>query len=242
MSIIINHLLVQAQHQAAFESVLNRFLPMEIFAIIGYGSYFTGHYSDNSDIDIFVITRSMVYERTQFYENGLRFEITHVGGKRFMGMLKKGNAAAINGVVRGAVLFEKADFAQKIVHTAQQIHSEGPPEFKAPDMATQIRSRVGTIYEDLQDARDISISRIIAVQLVNACFNAVCFQHSLWKLGSKYLLEQTHQVEPKVAQLMQAMLSSDSISHTLNHAHALVQYTLSPLGGPLAPQETVNFA
>lgn len=230
---------VSPEHQNAFTKMLEHFSSQQIFAVIGYGSYFCGGYGPNSDIDIFVVSRSNAYERVQLIIDGLRFEVTHVSGKRFQMMVEKNNAVLINALPQSAVLYEVNGIANQIIEQAKQLFNAGPAEHKQPNFKVQIRSRTTTLLEDLKDEQDEANAHILTAQLINVCFSAVCFKHSLWKQGGKYVLKQTQQVEPEIATMMRELLTCSHQAERIPSAVNLVQQVLEPLGGVLQAEEVV---
>jgi predicted nucleotidyltransferase len=232
---------VSVPHKAAFDKLIARFEHLDIFAIFGYGSYFTGNYGPNSDIDIYLVTRSSSYERFQINIDGLKFEVTHVGGKRFQSMIENGATAVINGLHRSSILYSKPGVAHRMVELANERFYAGPIEYETPHFDIQIRSRTGTILDDLRDASDMVSINILSSQLVNACFTVLCFRFGLWKLGSKYLIQQTNMVAPEIGQLMSDLISTSEHELIQSIAEKLVEETLAPIGGLLKPGEKVIF-
>ena len=241
MKIALDYTDIMPSHCAAFDKLVSCFEGQDIFAIIGFGSYFTGDFGPNSDIDIFLISRSSSYERVQVNIDGLKFEVTHVGGKRFQSMIEKGAGAVITGLHRCSVLHSKPGVADRMLEMAIQRFKAGPTEYEDPHYDIQIRSRAGTILEDLRDANDQVSTHILTAQLINACFTVLCFRFGLWKRGSKYLMQQTNSVAPEIGQLMSDLMTTAEPETIQSTAETLVEKTLAPIGGLLKPGEKVCF-
>lgn len=166
-------------------SELSQTIP--ISCVIGYGSLFNGTAQPHSDVDLLILSKSQIHEK-HLIQRHRTFEVVHIGIRRFMAMLEKGHVCYVPAMLEAKVLYDAPNLTPRMSDIAQARYQAGPSATQDSMFLPRLRSRISTLYSDMQDSLDNTATfQLLHIQLISAFYTYLCTVNNAWGKGEKHM-------------------------------------------------------
>ncbi|KZN35953.1 hypothetical protein N480_18355 [Pseudoalteromonas luteoviolacea S2607] len=240
MDLSLNH--IKKQHMPYFQEAVAYFeRSINIEAILGHGSYFNGRFTENSDIDLIILSKSDSYEKTIINIGGIDFEVMHINIRRLMKIMEFRASDFTRSVSDSSLVFDKNGFGQKVITKAQTHCALGSSLVDDMKYINQSRSLTRTLLFDLKDALDDPMSfQLMHIQLIQLIYRFICLEEKSWEKSSKKVFKDIKTLRPNTYKKIQTSLKESDLSIKLDIIEDLITESLAPFGGILNNDETFS--
>ncbi|BDX04872.1 nucleotidyltransferase domain-containing protein [Planctobacterium marinum] len=205
--------------------------------VIGYGSYFSGTAQPHSDVDVLLLSKSHAYEK-HLIQRQRTFELVHIGIRRFRTMLQKGHVCYVPAMLEAKVLYDAPDLTTELLSLARARYQSGPAAQHDPGFATRLKSRINTLYQDMQDSLENAATfQLLHAQLISGFYTYLCAMNRAWGRSEKKMLQHIAEISPASEQLIMASLSKSATDEKLAHVSRLLKEHEVLMGN-----EVINYA
>jgi predicted nucleotidyltransferase len=210
---------------------------LPIAAIFGYGSYFSGNFQKNSDVDLLILSNSKCYEK-KLTQKGLLFEVFHIGIPRFRHMLDNYHPCYVPAIAGSEIIYDAAGVALKVKELANNRYLHKPPYYRDSKAINILRSKLRTIIADMRDTvSDLMLFNLYQHQLILLIYKVLCFHHQVWGKGEKQMFTHIKSLSPILYEQIKQSLEVRDNHEKMQLSEYLVITTLAPYGGILALDE-----
>lgn len=163
----------------------------EQIAVLLFGSSVNGSSTENSDLDLLVISRSKHSRKFINYGN-LRIDLMVTSAdaihKKINAKSLFNNNVTIDILRKARVLFDRDNVAKELIDQAREMHSKGPApitkierEKLAADLKIMLLSHINSLSKyDLQNIEHISIARMRQDQILKRAIYSYFKEKRLW--------------------------------------------------------------
>lgn len=234
----LNFSKVKLEHQDAFKALIQDYnQSIKVLAVFGYGSYFSGNYHVNSDIDLVVLSDSTRYEK-KLTDDGLLFEVFNIGFKRLRFLLDKYNECYVPAIYSSEIIYDPFGAAQKLKNLANIKYDNKPPYYHTDRVINILRSKIRTFIFDMKDSiSDTMLFTLLLHQLILLVYKVLCFQFKEWGKGEKNMFMHIDNMSPSIYLQIKECFNAQENYQKMILSENLVTKVLAPFGGILALDE-----
>jgi hypothetical protein len=207
-----------------------------VIGVLLTGSVATGACDDQSDLDVYALTRTGTPWRTYFRWAEMDVDVDlWVVSEPYLRRALETKSPIVFGMARGEILSDTGGTLARLIDEACIRYSAGPRP-RTPHQIMQLRHRIHTELEDLArlaaDAPPEDVAQYAHVVLLSL-LKAHCALERLWALDDRYILDDLRRRSPRIAALATRVIRAGSSAERVAEVRNLASAILAPVGGTL---------